>query len=240
MKKTLGRKILPLFVGAIFICAFASSAGAIPLTYTDIDSDITYTLNIEKASKGTHLTATFTIATGEATPSDLRVGWVAFELSPKGKSTVGAVNDVPDSTGKWSAGNDKSVKLPWGSNGNGKKKPFQKEGWVGFYSQEIVKEKGKSGGLALAANTPSSTIPPYTFEFKINDPDMLFSEEMPFEGIPFKVGFYGEHPGKKDKIKTSNAPGTFSSVPEPATLLLVGSGLLLVGLFGRRKFKRGR
>jgi len=58
------------------------------------------------------------------------------------------------------------------------------------------------------------------------DPSLTFS---------FQVGYYGEEAGKSENIQTSRLSTTF--VPEPGTLILLGTGLLGLGILGRKKFR---
>jgi hypothetical protein len=257
MKKTLRQKILPLFVGAIFICAFASSAGAIPLTYTD--SGITYTLNInDDANADGTRTATFSISMGDSnsgsTPPDLRVGWVSFRLSPHG-GKISSVSPEEGAAGNWAPGVDGGdyEEVPWGGNSNNQNiQPFHGS-WTRFYSAEIVSSSGEPAGLLLNPGT--------SYSWTINiDGEVDFSEDE----MPFRVGFFSESAGNSPGWAIiggykNNPPGPpwppgepcppgppwlpgnpGKPVPEPATLLLVGSGLLLIGLWGRRKFKMVR
>jgi len=214
MEKTLGRKVLIVAVSVIFISAFASAAGAIPLTWTD--GNITYSLEITDTN-----TAEFTIAVDSA--SDWRVGWVAFKFSPGG----GAVTDVISGPGSWDAGSDGTM-LPWGGNNNDQYiHPFDNS-WAGFYwiGEPELPELGS--GLPLDAGT-------YTWIISTEGGIDFFEDDM-----PFKVGFYDDYVGNPHgRIKTDQLSETLS-IPEPATLLLVGSGLAMLWLFGRRRFRTGR
>lgn len=203
-------------VSVIFISAFAPSAGAIPsLTWTD--SNITYSLEITGDD-----TAEFTIAVDSAV-SDWRVGWVAFMFSSGG----GEINGISGPSGNgWEVGYD-GVGLPWGGSGNEQDiNPFKGK-WTGFYSEDILTDVA-GGGLPLDADT-------YTWSINTEGGIDFFEDEM-----PFKVGFYDLETGNPHGRIKIDQLSEHLSVPEPATLFLLGSGLALLWLFGRRRFRAVR
>ena len=109
---------------------------------------------------------------------------------------------------------------------------FPAAAWIGLYTDEI-KNADKSTpalsdvkrGLELLADVT------YTFTW-----DMWLVEGTTLQESPaIRVGYYNFDVGK-DKIFFTQMSQNL--VPEPATLLLLGSGLLAGGSFLRKKFKR--
>ena len=57
------------------------------------------------------------------------------------------------------------------------------------------------------------------------------------KSIPFRVGYY-DPPGRDEKYIVNKLSEEIAVVPETSTLLLLGSGLLGLGFWGRSKFKK--
>ena len=103
---------------------------------------------------------------------------------------------------------------------------FPQDPWIGIYDTGILDGGSIDVSQGLLLNGAPFT---FTFDLWLAEGSML----QEFPGI--QVGYYNFDEGK-DKVYFTQMSQNL--VPEPATLLLLGSGLLAGGSFLRKKFKR--
>lgn len=82
-----------------------------------------------------------------------------------------------------------------------------------------------SGDVLIVLSAGSVNLDPSNFDFK--DSNGLLTSAEHFGNLPQAQG---------GSIWVGSGPGTTNKVPEPSTMLLLGSGLLGLALFGRKKF----
>jgi hypothetical protein len=216
----------------------AHSVGATTLTYTDSSqtpgNDILYTLSFDEPVSGTTYQATFTVTnTVNTTSPAWYANWFLFKFDGSGGAFVS--NLTPPST-NWSIFNVGDPTQVLGANaifhslqpGNG--------GFSGFFSTSIMQGSVIPPTIAITQGIPVNNNEPaspfaFTFDFTLPSDGTLNLTSM-----PFKVGYYDVEKGKikENKLSTDLA----SPVPEPATMFLLGFGLIGVGVFVRRRFKK--
>jgi hypothetical protein len=99
---------------------------------------------------------------------------------------------------------------------------FPNNTWTGAYDIGLTSNQ-YNGGVALDGNTYT-----WSFDFVLN---------APFNPSPsFQVGYYGPLAGGSNNVSFNRMSETFW-LPEPGTLVLLGSGLLGLGLYQRKQRK---
>lgn len=112
------------------------------------------------------------------------------------------------------------------------------------YAPKVVPVLGPIGEGYAGLNFLKPTQPPQLFAL-VNDPNESVEDldvELWLNSELFRLeGNQGLTIGDNDSMHFgSNDPGVFKPVPEPASMLLLGSGLISLAAFGRKKFfKKG-
>ena len=113
-----------------------------------------------------------------------------------------------------------------GSNGTNDCKSGQQSGWL------CASDGGVIGNAAVISAGGSLT---FTFSGTVTGTTPLGTLDMQASGCPV-AGTCGSNDNHGQWAVSQ--PMTTASVPEPASMLLLGSGLSALGLFGRRKFRK--
>lgn len=223
-------KKLAIFGAALLflvLSGFGTPASALLLEFNDTSTKAGF--NIDYALNISGNTATFTIDVN-ASSSEWYIG--AFNL----KLYEGAGNDpatiLPPIT-KTFTGTGNNSETDWLVTDGVQNTSIHLWGWSrsdgqsGFYNGDLVGISTNSGvpsGIALVDGNTA------TFQFNFSGSGTLYADDMPFQ-----VAYFGVNPDN-GKNQFGQLSENLKQVPEPATMLLLGFGLVgLVG-FGRKKF----
>ena len=239
------KKLAILVLSLISIVGVASPSSAISLSYTDTitclagvgpacgGNAILYTLTYPNSSSGTATFAIQNSANTSATASWF-VGWAIFQFDQSHQAGLSSLS-APSGTGPWTL-SDGSVTNPNVNVLTG----------GGNYNQLLPGLDGKSGFVVtslIQGNTPDITQGWFvndsagtgTFTFDYN----LASGTLNTSAINFLVGYYDGLVGRSGNRIVNQLSATL--VPEPGTLVLLGTGLITLGIWGRKKFfNRGK
>ena len=205
----------------------AGPASALTLSYTDTTTkagfNIEYILDISEVTTNNY-DAVFTINSSSTSTDDWYAGAFNFKFFNGSVPTELGLDSVPGSTGPWSVA-DKDTNSGasiggWSS--------LTQAGRAGFFLTDLETSQTLAN---VAKGVEVSDTGTAAFEFSFSGQGDLreFS-------IPFQVAYWDGFAGNSRNIKFGQLSESLS-VPESATILLLGCGLICLAGFGRKRFK---
>jgi hypothetical protein len=219
MKKVLAGVFSLLCMAGLVL---VTPAAAVTLGYTDITTVPGFTIDYNLDINGS--AAAFTIevdATGGATSSNWYIGAWNLKIYEGGAGPANiTAGSIPADWDVTDGDTNQDVQI-WGWK--------RSDGRSGFYyepSDDFGANSGTAGGIQVVGGNSA------TFNFNIDNP--LLGTVYDY-GMPMQVAYFGT--GANDKNKFNQI--SVDLVPEPATMLLLGSGLIGMAMVGRKKlFKK--
>ena len=215
-----------------FLLLFGATAGAAILTFTDTTTktgfDIIYTMDYSLVS-GSTFHAFFTVDGSGSTNNDQ---WYAgaFSFKFSNGSTPSEISSLsaPSGTGPWSI-TDGTTNSTASIDGWSRT-----DGFSGFYLTDLANNltfANAQKGIQVAPGA-SSSAETFEFDFTIPGGGTLNTDLM-----PFRVGYWDGAKSQGGLYFGQLSQDLGHPVPEPSTLLLLGTGLIGLAGYGRKKFR---
>lgn len=243
------KRSVALLFALVLYGVFAVRAEATTiLTYQDTSlatspaNVVTYTLSFLSDGSRTGYNAQFSISNSVNSAPEWYAGWFIFKFNDG--STPATLSSLSGPLGPWNIANSgNTVKVLAGGNTYNKLLPIG--GFTGFYAANLAKKKPAPDGATMEGIIRREAIPltanpangPYIFSFHFD----TNCGTVETSSMSFQVGEYDGLNGAGNVITgqlSKTLTPTNNPVPEPSTLILLGSGIAGFVITRLRRFRR--